>query len=224
MTHISEHNTDAAKAELLKTLALDPSNASAHSSYAFLLPLKDALAQFQQAAMLNPEYWAVQMNLGGAYAELGEISQAIKTYQIAQQISPHNIEAPLEIAFLYHLQSNDDKARQVLASIAAANKTDAKILDASRQTYAALLDPKLKDKALVNLEKLVADKNSSFDLYYLAINYILLGENTKAIQLISRMCGNAPDTCNDIAVDTHYRSLHSDTQFQNLVARYGLKH
>jgi adenylate cyclase len=222
--YISEHKTDAAKAELLKTLALDPSNASAHSSYAFLLPLKDALAQFQQAAALNPEYWAIQMNLGGAYAELDQIPQAIKAYQDARRISPHNIEAPLEIAFLYHLQTDNDKASQVLADVKPTNKADARILDAARQSYAALLDPKLKNQTLTKLGQLSAVKSSSFDLYYLASNYILLGENTKAIQLIARMCGNAPDTCNDIAVDTHYRSLHSDKQFQNLVSEYGLKH
>jgi len=222
--YISEHKTDAAKAELLKTLALDPSNASAHSSYAFLLPLKDALVQYQQAAMLNPEYWAVQMNLGGAYAELGEISQAIKAYQAAQRLSPDNIEAPLEIAFLSHLQSNDKESVRVLADVKTSNKADARILEASRLSYAALLDPRLRNQALATLDKLAADKNSNFNRYYLAANYILLGGDAKAIQLIREMCGNAPDTCNDIAVDTHYQSLRNEKEFQKLVAQYGLKH
>jgi len=222
--YISEHKTDAAKAELLKTLSLDPSNSSAHSSYAFLLPLKDALAQFQQAAMLNPEYWAVQMNLGGAYAELGEIPQAIKTYQIAKRLSPDNIEAPLEIAFLSHLQSNNDESVRALVDVKASNKDDAKILEASRLSYAALLDPHLRNQALEALDKLAGDKNGGFNQYYLATAYVVLGEKTKAIQLIRQFCGNAPDTCNDIAVDTHYMSLHAEKQFQELVAQYGLKH
>ncbi|MHB8403871.1 MAG: tetratricopeptide repeat protein [Gammaproteobacteria bacterium] len=222
--YISEHNTDAAKAELLKTLALDPSNASAHSSYAFLLPLKDALAQYQQAAMLNPEYWAVQMNLGSAYAELGEIPQAIKTYRIAQRLSPANIDAPLEIAYLHHLQSQNTESVRVLADMKVANKADAKILEASRLSYAALLDPQLRNQALATLDKLAGDKNGGFDQYYLATAYIVLGEKLKAMQLIQQFCGNAPDTCNDIAVDTHYQSLRNEKEFQKLVARYGLKH
>lgn len=222
--YISEHNTDAAKAELLKTLALDPSNASAHSSYAFLLPLKDALAQYQQAAMLNPEYWAVQMNLGSAYAELGEIPQAIKTYRIAQRLSPANIDAPLEIAYLRHLQSQNAESVRVLANMKVANKVDAKILEASRLSYAALLDPRLRNQALVTLNKLAGDKNGGFDQYYLATAYIVLGEKVKAMQLIKQFCGNAPDTCNDIAVDTHYQSLRNEKEFQKLVAQYGLKH
>ena len=222
--YISEHNTDAAKAELLKTLALDPSNASAHSSYAFLLPLKDALAQYQQAAMLNPEYWAVQMNLGLTYAELGNIPQAIKTYQTAQRLSPENIDAPLEIAYLHHLQSQNAESVRVLADMKVANKTDAKILEASRLSYAALMDPQLRNQALATLDKLAGDKNGGFDQYYLATAYIVLGEKVKAIQLIQQFCGNAPDTCNDIAVDTHYQSLRNEKEFQKLVAQYGLKH
>ncbi|MGA9853381.1 MAG: tetratricopeptide repeat protein [Gammaproteobacteria bacterium] len=222
--YISEHKIDAAKAELLKALALDPNDASAHSSYAFLLPLKDALEQFQQAAMLNPDYWAVQMNLGLTYAELGEIPQAIRTYKIAQRLSPDNIDASLEIAFLNHLESNDQESVHTLADVNAANKEDTKLLEATRLSYAALLDPKLRDQAIGTLDKLAADKNGGFNQYYVATAYIVLGENSKAIQLIQDFCGNAPDTCNDIAVDTHYLPLHSDTQFQTLVAKYGLKH
>jgi len=222
--YISQHKTNAAKAELLKTLALDPSNASAHSSYAFLLPLKDALAQYKQAAMLNPEYWAVQMNLGVTYAELGDISQAIKAYQVAQRLSPDNIDAPLEIAFLHHLQSNNNKESvRVLSEFKPANKDDAELLEASRLSYAALLDPQLRNQALATLDKITSNKNGGFDQYYLATAYIVLGEKTKAIQLIQQFCGGAPDTCNDIAVDTHYLSLHSEKQFQELVAKYGLK-
>jgi adenylate cyclase len=222
--YISQHKTDVAKAELLKTLALDPSNASAHSSYAFLLPLKEALSQYQQAATLNPEYWAVQMNLGTAYAELGDTPQAIKTFQIAQKLSPSNIDAPLEIAYLHHLQNNNNESVRVLSEFKPANSDDTELVEASRLSYAALIDPQLRNQALETLDKLVNDKNGGFDQYYLATAYIVLGEKNKAIHLIRQFCGNAPDTCNDIAIDTHYLSLHSEKQFQELVATYGLKH
>ena len=222
--YITEHKTDAAKAELLKTLALDPNDAAAHTYYAFLLPLKDALAQYQIAAKLNPEYWAVQMNLGTAYAELGYFAQAIKAYQAAQHLSPENIEAPLEIAYLNHLQSNNKESVRVLTGITTSNRDDAEVLDASQLSYAALLDPKLRNQALDNLEKLVRSKNGGFNQYYLATAYIVLGEYAKALNLIQDFCGNTPDSCNDIAVDPHYLSLHSNKQFRALVARYDLKH
>ncbi len=222
--YISEHKTDAAKAELLKALALDPNDASAHSSYAELLPLKEALPQYQIAAVLEPEYWAVQLNLGVAYAELGHITEAIKAYKAAQRLNPESIEAPLSIAYLSHLQSDDKESVRVLSDIKTSNKDDAEVLDASRLSYAAFLDPKLRSQALDKLNKLAEGKSGGFNQYYLATAYIVLGEKDKAIQLIQDFCGNSPDSCNDIAVDPHYLSLHSDKQFQVLVAKYGLKH
>ncbi|MDE2235417.1 MAG: tetratricopeptide repeat protein [Gammaproteobacteria bacterium] len=222
--YITEHKTEAAKAELLKTLALDPNDAAVHTYYAFLLPLKEALGQYQIAATLDPEYWAVQMNLGAAYAELGHFAQAIKAYQAAQHLSPENIEAPLEIAFLNHLQSKDKESVRILTSVTTSNRDDSEVLDASRLSYAALLDPKLRSQALNNLDKLTGSKNGGFNQYYLATAYIVLGDDAKAIQLIRNFCGNTPDSCNDIAVDPHYLSLHANKEFQRLVARYGLKH
>ncbi|MGH8402476.1 MAG: tetratricopeptide repeat protein, partial [Gammaproteobacteria bacterium] len=221
--YISEHKIDAAKAELLKTLALDPSNASAHTSYGNLLPLEDALAQYQQAAKLNPEYWATQMNLGVTYAELGRNAEAIQAFKAARKLAPQNIDAPLEIAFLYHLQARDDEAVKVLNDVRPSDKSDKHILEASLLSYKALQEPALRNQALIKLDRLVADPNSAFGSYYLALSYILLGEKERAIKLIAQMCSNAPDTCNDIAVDKHYQTLHVDPAFQKLMTKYNLK-
>ncbi|MGH8377950.1 MAG: tetratricopeptide repeat protein [Gammaproteobacteria bacterium] len=221
--YISEHKIDAAKAELLKTLALDPSNASAHTSYGNLLPLEDALAQYQQAAKLNPEYWATQMNLGVTYAELGRNAEAIQAFKAARKLAPQNIDAPLEIAFLYHLQARDDEAVKVLNDVRPSDKSDKHILEASLLSYKALQEPALRNQALIKLDRLVADPNSAFGSYYLALSYILLGEKERAIKLIAQMCNNAPDTCNDIAVDKHYQTLHVDPAFQKLMTKYNLK-
>jgi adenylate cyclase len=220
--YTSEHKIDEAKAELLKTLALDPNNAAAHYGYGVLLPLKEALAQFEQTAELNPESWAAQMNLATTYAQLGNDPKAIKAYQAAQKLSPDDIQAPLEIAFLNHRLSNNAEAVRVLSDVKSSNQDDTNILAASRLCYAALLDPKLRSHALTNLDLLVG-RTSGFNQYYLATAYIVLGENAKAIQSIRRFCSNAPDTCNDIATDTHYKSLHSNMQFQELVTKYSLK-
>ena len=221
--YISEHKLDQAKTELLQALTIDPNNAAAHSSYGFLLPLEDALAQFQQAALLNPGDWGVQMNLAVTYAELGHTSKALEAYQAARNISPGNIDAPLEIAFLYYSQGKPEEAVNALRGIPVSSKADARILDASRLSYQALLDPSLKKEALSTFNKLAAGENSAFGHYYLATSYIVLGENDLAIREITRFCGSAPDTCNDIAVDPHYVSLHAIPAFQHLVTRYGLK-
>ena len=221
--YISEHRLDEAKAELLRTLALDPNNAAAHTSYGFLLPISEALSQFQQAAVLDPGAWAVQMNLGTAYAELGNTEQALQAFQTAQKLSPDNIDTPLEIAFLYHTQSKNTEAVNSLSNIKPSNSNDARILSASLLAYEALQKPALKARAMDKLKKLGAEKNSAFFHYYVATAYIVLGANQLAIQQIERFCSSAPDTCNDIAVDNHYTALHSNPQFQALVARYNIK-
>lgn len=221
--YISEHKVDQAKAELLRTLALDPNNASAHSSYGFMLPITEALNQFQQAAVLDPGYWPVQMNLGAAYAELGYTNQALQAFQNATTLSPDNIDAPLEIAFLYHTQSKFTESVNTLRDVKASNSDDARILNASLLAYEALQNPALKGQALDVLKKLSNQKISAFSHYYVATAYIVLGEDQLAIQQIEQFCSSAPDTCNDIAVDNHFTSLHSNPEFQILVARYNIK-
>jgi adenylate cyclase len=221
--YISEHKLDQAKAELLRALALDPNNAAAHSSYGFLLPLPEALAQFQQAAVLDPGNWAVQENLGTAYAELGKTEHALEAFRAAQKLSPTNIETPLEIAFLYHTQLKYDEAVNALRGVKPDNKNDARILNASLLAYEALRDPALRNQAFTTLKKLGGERNSAFFHYYVATAYVVLGEGQLAIQQIKEFCSSAPDTCNDIAVDNHFISLHSNPQFQALESVYSLK-
>lgn len=221
---ISEHKLDQAKAELLRTLALDPNNAAAHSSYGFMLPLSEALDQYQQAAVLNPDDWAAQMNLGGAYAELSRDDQALQAFQAARKLSPDNIDAPLEVAFLYHTQSKNADAVTTLRNVHPASADDARILNASLLAYEVLQNPALRDRALANLRKVGGGKSGAFSHYYVATAYIVLGEEQLAIEQIAQFCSGAPDTCNDIAVDNHYTSLHGNPQFQMLAYRYGLKH
>lgn len=222
--YISEHKIDKAKAELLQTLALDPNNAAAHASYGFLLPISEALSQYQQAAVLDPGNWAAQMDLGTTYAELGNNDQALQAFQAAQTLSPGNIDAPLEIAFLYHTQSKHTEAANSLRSAKPSSSDDARILNASLLAYEASQNPALKTKAMNVLGKLGSGKNSAFFHYYVATAYIVLGEDHLAIQQIDQFCSSAPDTCNDIAVDNHFTALHGNPQFQALVSRYGLKH
>lgn len=221
--YISEHKPDLAKAELLRALALDPNDASAHSYYAFLLPLKDAITQYQKAAQLLPDSWAIRMNLGTAYAELGDYDSALQAFIAAQHLAPENIDAPLEIAFLYHLKLQDGEAVKVLSQVRTPDKADTRTVEVSRLTYAALQDPQLRNQALIALGKLKSDKNSSFSRYYLATSYILLRENTQAIESIAEFCGSIPDSCNDIALDQHYLPLHGEPEFQQLVAEYNIK-
>ncbi|MGH8415151.1 MAG: tetratricopeptide repeat protein [Gammaproteobacteria bacterium] len=222
--YISEHKLDQAKAELLRTLALDPNNTAAHSSYGFMLPLSEALGQYQQAAVLDPDNWAAQMNLGGAYAELGQDDQALQAFQAAQKLSPDNIDAPLEIAFLYHTQSKTADAVAALRGVHPASADDARILNVSLLAYEALQEPSLRNRALENLRKVGGGKSGAFSHYYVATAYIVLGEEQLAIEQITLFCSGAPDTCNDIAVDNHYTALRDNPKFQALVSRYGLKH
>lgn len=221
--YLSENRPDLAKGQLLRALALNPNDAAAHNYYAFLLPLKDAITQYQEAAKLLPNSWAVQMNLGTAYAELGEYDHALQAFTAAQHLAPENIDAPLEIAFLYHLQSRDDAAVRILSQVSTRDKTDARTVEISRLTYVALQDTNLRNQVLSALTKLKSDNNSSFSQYYLATSYVLLGEHAQAIQSIARFCASIPDSCNDIALDRHYLPLHNDPGFQKLVAEYNIK-
>lgn len=70
-----------ATAEYRKALALDPSNVAAHIDYGLQLPLKQQVAQTQEATRLDPDNAAAWNNLATNDQDLGDWAQSVTAAQ-----------------------------------------------------------------------------------------------------------------------------------------------
>ena len=209
-----------ARAEFELAIALDPNNARAHTWYASVLPLKQALAQDQEAARLNPDSALAQFALGYDYLDLRDWPNAVTAALRATRLSPQELNGVFELAYAYtQLQRGSDAVR-VFDLVRPATETDMQLVGAGRLTYRSLLDPALRPKALAALDKLRhvgVSPNAQFQIISL---YAALGEKETVIQMLPGLCSGFPDACADLALNPVYTPLHGDPRFEKLSKRY----
>jgi tetratricopeptide (TPR) repeat protein len=88
---------EKARAELQKTLEIDPQFFEAHNSLGNLLArrgkLEEAIDHYQKALEIKPDFAEGHTNLGVALAGRGQFDEAINHYQKALEISPYDSQA-----------------------------------------------------------------------------------------------------------------------------------
>lgn len=76
------------------------------SSISFLF----AIAEYQTALLLQPDYAEAHTNLGNAYAAQGQVDKAIAEYQAALRLRPFYSERHSNLGATYKSQGQVDKA------------------------------------------------------------------------------------------------------------------
>jgi protein O-mannosyl-transferase len=124
------------------TIAKYPNNQRAYFNLGDVLALtgrmSEAVAEYETALRLNPDNFEARYNLGLALSADGRTSEAIAQYEAALRLNPHYAEAHYNLAValltipgrtdeavahlntVLRLQPGNDRARQILASIAAS--------------------------------------------------------------------------------------------------------
>ena len=74
----------------------------------------EAIAHYQEALKIKPEYAEAQYNLGIALAACGRIDEAVEHYQKALEIRPDYAEAHINLGTVLLNQGRRDEARGVL--------------------------------------------------------------------------------------------------------------
>jgi hypothetical protein len=148
---------------------------------------------------------------------------AISEYQATIGLAPELGFARLDLARLYHRNSDDKSAVAILTGVKTDDLLQAQILDAARLVYLAQETPGLRDQALSSLREVDISKVTGSDKEQLVTLYILVGQKDQAIWLLNQVCENAPETCGDIVVNPSYQMLRSEPTFQKLVKKYNLK-
>ena len=209
-----------ARAEFELAIALDPNNARAHNWYGSVLPLKQALAQDQEAVRLNPDNALAQLTLGYDYLDLHDWPMAVKAAQKAIKLSPHELNGAFELAYAYSQLQRGKDAVRAFGLMQPDTALDKQLVGAGRLTYRALLDPARRPDALAALDKLRYARISPVAQYQLISLYAALGEKETVIQMLPDVCAGFPDACSDLALNPVYAPLHGDPRFEKLSKQY----
>ena len=124
LINIANFETVAATAEQLyqKALSLSPKNFDAHLNYAVLLHkqnrLNEALEEYRQAAIINPNSPEVSNNLGLLQRSLRNLQQAIDLLLNAFCLAPEKQEYAANLAetLTIYSQSNQSEAAKIAAA------------------------------------------------------------------------------------------------------------
>ncbi|MCE5232769.1 MAG: hypothetical protein ABFC67_08575 [Mizugakiibacter sp.] len=209
-----------ARDDLRKALALDPSNADAHFDYGTLLPLKQAMAEDQEATQLDPDNATAWNNLAVDNLDLGNWAQMVTAAQAMIRLDPADVDGAFGLAYAYQQLHQYDKMVAAFDLVKPATSVDQEQVTTGRLVYRAVADPKLRPQALAALKSLSRHQSNLGVVVNLIQMYASLGEHAALLQLLETSCPADPINCTDLAINPYYTALHADPRFQKLVNKY----
>jgi len=212
-------DTAKAQAGVARALELDPNNAMAHLIYGYMLPLKQGLVQFQEAARLAPDNGVVQNTLASDYADLRDWPAALRTYRTLNKVVPNPVGNALNLAYVYSQMQRDQQAVEVFDQLHPTTSFGKQYVAAFKLTYQARLQPALKPQALAAVDKLPGRKTGADGV--LIQLYLALDAKARVMQLLPDFCARSRVNCGDLGVSPMFTALHGDQRFEALVKQYG---
>jgi tetratricopeptide (TPR) repeat protein len=208
-----------ARAGVARALELDPSNAMAHLLYGAMLPLKQGLVQFKEAARLAPDSTGAQNTLASTYADHRDWPAALRTYRTLNKVAPNPVSNAVNLAFIYSQMQRDQQAVEVFDQLHPATSVGKQNVAAFKLTYPSRLQPALKPQALAAVDKLPGRKTGAAGV--LIQLYMALDAKAPAMQLLPGFCAIDRFNCGDLGVSPMFTALHGDPRFEQLVKQYG---
>ncbi|MEO8746963.1 MAG: hypothetical protein ABI379_04795, partial [Rhodanobacter sp.] len=212
-----------ARADFQKALALDPSNSAAHLDYGNVLPLKPALAQEQEATLLDPANATAWNNLATAAQDLGDWPQMIRASEALLRLDAPGVDSAFYLAYSYQQLQQPDKTLTGFDRVQPATELDKQQVAAGRLVYRAAQDPTLRPQALAALKALSLHQSNPDVAGNLLQLYLALDQSTAALQLLESYCPADPIGCDDLAINPMYRALRTDPRFQQLAKKYTIE-
>jgi TolB-like protein len=209
-----------ARTEFRKALALDPSNVGAHIDYGNVLPLKPALAQTQEAALLDPANATAWNNLAVVDQDLGHWQPMIQATETLLRLDPADVDSAFGLAYAHQQLHQYDQMLAAFDRVQPATPLDKQQVDTGRLVYQAVRDPALTPQALAALKDLSRHRSNPDVAGNLVPLYLALGQPQPALRLLETTCPAFPIGCGDLAINPIYQSLRADPRFQQLAKKY----
>jgi DNA-binding winged helix-turn-helix (wHTH) protein/TolB-like protein/Tfp pilus assembly protein PilF len=214
-----------AEREFKRAIELNPNSADAHQWYALLLTtlgrMDEAIAESKRARELDPLTPIVSVNAGSVLFHARQFDRAIAHFQEALELDANFFPARHGLVMAYVQKRMSDEAIAKIQQILPSYK-DSVILQALLAR--AYIWTGQRDKVQEALDYLHEQaKRRSDAFYHLATVYSDLGEKDKAFESLQQAYEGHDDRLLWIKVDPRLDNLRSDSRFQDLLRRMGLK-
>jgi len=213
-----------AEKELKRAIELNPSYADAHNIYAWCLSgmgrHEQAIAEAKRAVELDPFSRITYGDPGWVLLMARRYDQALLEIQTAVERQPDFGYARGVLGLSY--AENGRYAEAVTEAQSATRLDDSPFMLALLAQVHALSGN--KSQAMRVLEDLeVLTKKRYVCSYEVATAYVLLRDKDRAFRWFDKAVEDRSDCMVMLAVDPRLESLHSDTRFQDLLRRFGLR-
>jgi tetratricopeptide (TPR) repeat protein len=213
-----------AEREFRRGIDLNPNYASGHHWYAEFLSLvgrhEQAIAESGRALELDPLSNIINTWVGSRYYFARRYDKAIEQYRNAVEMDPHFVPAHLVLGHAYEQKG---MLQEAIAEIERAVSLSAgsPVYVASLAHACGLAGRRTQAvKLLGDLKKTAAQRFvSSYDL---ALAHLGIGENDRALELLSQAVEEHSPRAAFLGVDPRFDRLRADPRFQALIARVGL--
>lgn len=212
---------DKAKAEFVQAIAIDPSNNAARTDYALDLPLKEARAEVERVAGLDPDDAGNWNNLAVYNQDMGDWPQVIDATRHLLHLAPSYVFGAFYLANAYQQMGQHEQSVQAFDLVKPATELDKRLLETGRLVYQAAQSASLRPKAIAALRELSQQNAANQDVAYNVMQmYLALDDTTPALHVLQGYCKAVPVACSDLAINPVYTPLRSNATFLQLARQY----
>src|SRR6266487_3733308 len=223
-------NLRESKREFERAIALNPNYAPAHHWYGFgvLLPLGEfdrAIAEVKRALELDPFSAVMNANIGFCYLYARRYPEAIAQFRKTTELDPSSPAPHLGLGEAYELSGQREqaiteyeRAGDLFSQLTHIPLTSDNFLPSLAGRY-VLKGERAKALQLLDHYKGATQRGAAPD-FAVALDYVRLGNNNKAIDWLERSYQNKePSFLEDIKVNPLLDPLRGDPRFEALVEK-----
>jgi serine/threonine-protein kinase len=216
-----------AEKEFRQAIKLDPGYASAHSTYAIFLCVRNRFDEAREQAKLaekaDPVSAAVGTGLGRIYYWSGHYQQAIEQFEKVLSMHPQFPEVHLSLASALEAAGNSDaSARQISYVLTESDTLNSAAIADLGYMYAKRNDKQLARAMLIRLQNVRSDRKRYVSPCYPAIVHGALGEREEAFTLLNEAIQERTFEIVYLNINPEYGPLRADRRWQKLVRSVGL--
>ena len=203
-----------------KALELDPSSVPAHIDYGIVLPLKEQLAEYRAATVLDPANEIAWNNLAVAAQDANDPALVVQAEEMLLKLDPRDVDSAFGLAYAYQQLHQPEKIAGAFDRVQPSTPVDQQQVDTARLVYGAFVDPALRPQAAAALRQLAAHRSNAEVAGNLLQLYLALDDRESVVRLLEDHCPAQPVGCNDLAFNPMYQALRTDPRFRQLAAKY----
>jgi TolB-like protein/DNA-binding winged helix-turn-helix (wHTH) protein/Tfp pilus assembly protein PilF len=208
-----------------RSIELNPSYATAYQRYSLYLMAmgrtNESLAQMSRARELDPLSISMNFSLGWRLYMARKYDQAIEQLQNTLEMDPNFALPRMVLGQAYEQKNAYPQALSELQKAVGISHDSPQMLGALGHAYGASGNRSEAEKVLAKLME--QSKKQYVSPFYVAIVYVGLGENDKAVDWLERAYRDRSNAIVFSKVDPQLDPLRSAPRFQSLLRRLALQ-